>query len=129
MNGFQVGDAGGETEGNLLVETVPSWVVDVAIEMAAPKLNKLPFYLLPHSSCQSKQDRQKKVCSILWLWSLQLVLYGTSSVERCEWVMTIGIPSFWPGASQNFRIKSSSVILFCKYVFNIFMNILMIDGH
>ncbi|XP_041972569.1 WD repeat-containing protein 48 homolog [Aricia agestis] len=57
---LQVGDAGGETEGNLLMETVPSWVVDVAIEMAAPKLNKLPFYLLPHSSCQSKQDRQKK---------------------------------------------------------------------
>ncbi|XP_039757052.1 WD repeat-containing protein 48 homolog isoform X2 [Pararge aegeria] len=57
---LQVGDAGGETESNLLMETVPSWVVDVAIEMAAPKLNKLPFYLLPHSSCQSKQDRQKK---------------------------------------------------------------------
>ncbi|XP_045455054.1 WD repeat-containing protein 48 homolog [Melitaea cinxia] len=57
---LQVGDAGGETEGNLLLETVPSWVVDVAIEMAAPKLNKLPFYLLPHSTCQSKQDRQKK---------------------------------------------------------------------
>lgn len=57
---LQVGDAGGETEGNLLNETVPSWVVDVAIEMAAPKLNKLPFYLLSHSSCQSKQDRQKK---------------------------------------------------------------------
>ncbi|CAF4942027.1 unnamed protein product [Pieris macdunnoughi] len=57
---LQVGDAGGETEGNILLETVPSWVVDVAIEMAAPKLNKLPFYLLPHSSCQSKQDRQKK---------------------------------------------------------------------
>lgn len=56
-----MGDAGGETEGNLLLETVPSWVVDVAIEMAAPKLNKLPFYLLPHSTCQSKQDRQKKV--------------------------------------------------------------------
>ncbi|XP_013168847.1 PREDICTED: WD repeat-containing protein 48 homolog [Papilio xuthus] len=57
---LQVGDAGGETEGNLLMETVPSWVVDVAVEMAAPKLNKLPFYLLSHSSCQSKQDRQKK---------------------------------------------------------------------
>ncbi|KAJ2944801.1 hypothetical protein O0L34_g1692 [Tuta absoluta] len=57
---LQVGDAGGETESNLLMETVPSWVVDVAIEMAAPKLNKLPFYLLPHSSCLSKQDRQKK---------------------------------------------------------------------
>lgn len=57
---LQVGDAGGETESNLLVETVPSWVVDVAIDMAAPKLNKLPFYLLPHSSCQNKQDRQKK---------------------------------------------------------------------
>ncbi|GBP16829.1 WD repeat-containing protein 48 homolog [Eumeta japonica] len=57
---LQVGDASGETEGNLLSETVPSWVVDVAIEMVAPKLNKLPFYLLPHSTCQSKQDRQKK---------------------------------------------------------------------
>ncbi|XP_048001382.1 LOW QUALITY PROTEIN: WD repeat-containing protein 48 homolog [Leguminivora glycinivorella] len=57
---LQVGDAGGETEGNLLNETVPVWVVDVAIEMAAPKLNKLPFYLLPHASCQTKQDRQKK---------------------------------------------------------------------
>lgn len=57
---LQVGDAGGETEGNLLTETVPSWVVEVAIDMVSPKLNKLPFYLLPHASCSSKLDRQKK---------------------------------------------------------------------
>ncbi|RVE43721.1 hypothetical protein evm_011636 [Chilo suppressalis] len=57
---LQVGDAAGDNERNLLIETVPSWVVEVAVEMSAPNLNKLPFYLLPHSSCQSKQDRQKK---------------------------------------------------------------------
>lgn len=54
-----VGDAGGDTEGVLLNETVPQWVVDVAVDMTPPKLVKLPFYLLPHSSCQTKQDKKK----------------------------------------------------------------------
>lgn len=41
-------DAGGETEGTLLTETVPSWVADIVVNRNLPKLIKVPFYLLPH---------------------------------------------------------------------------------
>uniref|UniRef100_UPI00358F1B28 WD repeat-containing protein 48-like n=1 Tax=Myxine glutinosa TaxID=7769 RepID=UPI00358F1B28 len=53
-------DAGGETESVLLNETVPQWVVDVAVDKNMPKFNKIPFYLQPHSnSCTKtlKKDR------------------------------------------------------------------------
>lgn len=43
-------DAGGDTEGGLLNETVPPWVVDIVVEKNLPKFIKIPFYLLPHSS-------------------------------------------------------------------------------
>ncbi|EEB17577.1 WD-repeat protein, putative [Pediculus humanus corporis] len=45
-----VKDAGGDTEGGLLNETVPPWVVDIVVEKNLPKFIKIPFYLLPHSS-------------------------------------------------------------------------------
>jgi WD repeat-containing protein 48 len=35
-------DAGGETEGVLLNETVPSWVVDIVVEKKLPKFIKVP---------------------------------------------------------------------------------------
>lgn len=41
-------DAGGETEGTLLTETVPTWVADIVVNRNLPKLIKVPFYLLPH---------------------------------------------------------------------------------
>jgi WD repeat-containing protein 48 len=34
-------DAGGETEGVLLNETVPSWVVDIVVEKKLPKFIKV----------------------------------------------------------------------------------------
>lgn len=43
-------DAGGETEGVLLNETVPAWVVDIVMEKTLPVFIKIPFYLLPHGS-------------------------------------------------------------------------------
>lgn len=45
-----VRDAGGETEGVLLNETVPPWVVDIVVEKNMPKFIKIPFYLQPHAS-------------------------------------------------------------------------------
>lgn len=45
-----VRDAGGETEGVLLNESVPPWVNDIVVEKNLPKFNKIPFYLLPHVS-------------------------------------------------------------------------------
>lgn len=45
-----VRDAAGETEGVLLKETVPSWVVDIVVQKNLPKFIRMPFYLLPHSS-------------------------------------------------------------------------------
>ncbi|KZS16002.1 WD repeat-containing protein 48 isoform X1 [Daphnia magna] len=41
-------DAGGDTEGTLLTETVPTWVADIVVNRNLPKLIKVPFYLLPH---------------------------------------------------------------------------------
>lgn len=45
-----VRDAGGDTEGVLLNETVPPWVVDIVVEKNLPKFIKIPFYLLPHAT-------------------------------------------------------------------------------
>lgn len=52
-------DAGGETEGVLLNETVPAWVVDIVMEKTLPVFIKIPFYLLPHGSSgmRTKKDR------------------------------------------------------------------------
>ena len=36
-------DAGGETEGVLLNETVPAWVVDIVVEKKLPKFIKVSF--------------------------------------------------------------------------------------
>ncbi|XP_064480757.1 WD repeat-containing protein 48-like isoform X2 [Ornithodoros turicata] len=56
-----VGDAGRETEDMLLHETVPSWVTDVVISKNMPRFNKLPFYLLPHSSSGVKPLRKERL--------------------------------------------------------------------
>lgn len=61
-----VGDTAGDNETNLLMDTVPSWVISNIQEnsTAANKFIKIQFYLQPHSSVPShllKQDRNKKV--------------------------------------------------------------------
>jgi hypothetical protein len=38
-------DAGGETEGVLLNETVPSWVVDIVVEKKLPKFIKVSLMI------------------------------------------------------------------------------------
>lgn len=46
-----VKDAAGETEGVLLTETVPSWVVNIVVDNKnLPPFIKIPFYLLPHAT-------------------------------------------------------------------------------
>lgn len=45
-----VRDAAGETEGVLLNETVPPWVVNIVVDKNLPQFIKIPFYLLPHAS-------------------------------------------------------------------------------
>jgi Domain of unknown function (DUF3337) len=49
-----VKDAGGETEGLLLNETVPQWVVDKNL----PKFIKIPFFLQPHPSSGIKSIKK-----------------------------------------------------------------------
>lgn len=56
-----VRDAAGETESDLLKDSVPQWVADVVIEKINPKFLKIPFYLQPHPQ-MAKPDRTKKVC-------------------------------------------------------------------
>ncbi|XP_023217723.1 WD repeat-containing protein 48 [Centruroides vittatus] len=56
-----VGDAGRETEELLLHETVPSWVTDVVVAKNMPRFNKIPFYLLPHSSSGVKPLRKERL--------------------------------------------------------------------
>ncbi|CAM9547553.1 WD repeat-containing protein 48 [Petromyzon marinus] len=54
-------DAGGETESVLLNETVPQWVVDVAVDKNMPKFNKIPFYLQPHSNSGAKTLKKDRL--------------------------------------------------------------------
>ncbi|XP_077990017.1 WD repeat-containing protein 48-like [Glandiceps talaboti] len=54
-------DAGGDTEGMLLNETVPPWVVDITVERNTPKFNKIPFFLQPHSSSGIKSLKKDRL--------------------------------------------------------------------
>ncbi|PSN54916.1 WD repeat-containing protein 48, partial [Blattella germanica] len=56
-----VRDAGGETEGVLLNETVPPWVVDIVVEKNLPKFIKIPFYLQPHVSSGVKSLKKDRL--------------------------------------------------------------------
>lgn len=59
-----VRDAAGETEGVLLNETVPPWVVNIVVDKNLPQFIKIPFYLLPHATSGVK-SLKKYVRSIL----------------------------------------------------------------
>lgn len=52
-------DASGDTEHMLLNETVPHWVVEIAVEKTIPKFNKIPFFLQAHSSCSTLKSFKK----------------------------------------------------------------------
>uniref|UniRef100_A0A0L8G0N1 Uncharacterized protein n=1 Tax=Octopus bimaculoides TaxID=37653 RepID=A0A0L8G0N1_OCTBM len=54
-------DASGETEQLLLNETIPPWVVDVAVNRASPKFNKIPFFLQPHASMGIKLPKKDRL--------------------------------------------------------------------
>ncbi|KAK8721181.1 hypothetical protein OTU49_012890 [Cherax quadricarinatus] len=56
------GDAGGDTEGVLLNETVPPWVLDIVVEKTSPKpKNKVYFFLLPHASSGIKREKKDRL--------------------------------------------------------------------
>ncbi len=54
-------DAGGETEGVLLNETVPHWVVDIVVEKKLPKFIKVTFYVLPHKDLGFKSSKRERL--------------------------------------------------------------------
>ncbi|XP_042875234.1 WD repeat-containing protein 48-like [Penaeus japonicus] len=56
------GDAGGDTEGVLLNETVPPWVLDIVVDKTTPKpKNKVYFFLLPHASSGIKREKKDRL--------------------------------------------------------------------
>jgi len=54
-------DAGGETEGVLLNETVPSWVIDIVVEKKLPKFIKVTFFVLPHPTLGYKSFKRERL--------------------------------------------------------------------
>jgi len=54
-------DAGGETEGVLLNETVPPWVIDIVVEKKLPKFIKVTFYVLPHKDLGLKSFKRERL--------------------------------------------------------------------
>merc|ERR1712020_207495 len=54
-------DAGGETEGVLLNETVPSWVIDIVVEKKLPKFIKVTFFVLPHPTLGYKTFKRERL--------------------------------------------------------------------
>ena len=54
-------DAGGDTEGVLLNETVPNWVVDIVVEKKLPKFIKVTFYVLPHKDLGYKSFKRERL--------------------------------------------------------------------
>merc|ERR1712150_188784 len=54
-------DAGGETEGVLLNETVPTWEIDIVVEKKLPKFIKVTFFVLPHSCLGYKSFKRERL--------------------------------------------------------------------
>jgi WD repeat-containing protein 48 len=54
-------DAGGETEGVLLNETVPAWVIDTVVDKKLPKFIKVTFYVLPHKDLGYKSFKRERL--------------------------------------------------------------------
>uniref|UniRef100_A0A5S6R2H6 WD repeat-containing protein 48 homolog n=1 Tax=Trichuris muris TaxID=70415 RepID=A0A5S6R2H6_TRIMR len=54
-------DAAGENENALLHDVVPPWVLDIVVNKAMPKYNKIPFYLLPHASFNLKSYKRDRL--------------------------------------------------------------------
>ncbi|XP_035658852.1 WD repeat-containing protein 48-like isoform X1 [Branchiostoma floridae] len=54
-------DAGAETEGMLLNDTVPAWVIDITVDKNMPKFQKIPFYLQPHSTSGAKTLKKDRL--------------------------------------------------------------------
>ena len=47
--------------GVLLNETVPSWVVDIAVEKKLPKFIRVTFFVLPHPSLGYKAFKRERL--------------------------------------------------------------------
>uniref|UniRef100_A0A914W6J7 WD repeat-containing protein 48 homolog n=1 Tax=Plectus sambesii TaxID=2011161 RepID=A0A914W6J7_9BILA len=56
-----VKDAANDTEAVMLQDTVPQWVTDTVVQRTMPKYNKIPFYLLPHASCNVKTPKKDRL--------------------------------------------------------------------
>lgn len=56
-----VRDAAHETESLMLSDFVPAWVLDVVERNQLPKFNKMPFFLLPHSSMGQKTIKKDRL--------------------------------------------------------------------
>ncbi|KRX22600.1 WD repeat-containing protein 48 [Trichinella nelsoni] len=54
-------DAGGENESALLNDVLPQWAVDIVVNKAMPKYNKIPFYLFPHPSFNLKVYKRDRL--------------------------------------------------------------------
>lgn len=70
---FVIRDAAHEVEANMLSEQTPKWILNVIENNELPKLNKIPFWLAPHSSMGVKVP--KKYCFIEFAVSA-LKFYG-----------------------------------------------------
>jgi len=54
-------DAAGENESAILNDTVPPWVIEIVVNKAMPKYNKIPFYLLPHPNSGLKMYKKDRL--------------------------------------------------------------------
>ncbi|PIK57039.1 putative WD repeat-containing protein 48 [Apostichopus japonicus] len=58
---FLCRDAGGESERLLLKDSVPAWVLDVAVDNQVPKFNKITFFLQPYVQPGNKSVKKDKL--------------------------------------------------------------------
>ena len=72
-------DAGGETEGVLLNETVPAWVVDIVVEKKLPKFIKVTFFVLPHPTLGYKTFKRERLIANDFL---QIRKVTSSDIEK-----------------------------------------------
>merc|ERR1712029_1279400 len=76
-------DAGGETEGVLLNETVPPWVIDIVVEKKLPKFIKVTFFVLPHPTLGYKSFKRERLIANDFLQIRKVIEHVYEKVMMC----------------------------------------------
>jgi len=109
-------DSGGETEGVLLNETVPAWVVDIVVEKKLPKFIKVTFFVLPHPILGYKTFKRERLIANDFLQIRKVIEHVYEKVMNggSEAGSGTGTPTGDRGESSQHQSEVTEVELLCN---------------